>query len=247
MKLPQGYIVKGENKVCKLTKSLYGVKQASRQWFAKFSSTLINHGFLQSKSDYSLFTRSQGTIFIALLVYVDDIVQASNDADVITQLISFLNNQFKLKDLGDLKFFLGLEVARTSKGISLCQRKYTLEILEDTGLLAAKPSKFPMKSNLKLSTSNGDLHADPASYRRLVGRLLYFTITRPNISYSVQILSQFIANTRQPHMDAATRVLRYLKSSPGQGFFYSSSSVSHLKAFCDSDWADCLDTRRSIT
>jgi len=247
MKLPPGYVVKGENKVCQLTKSLYGLKQASRQWFAKFSSTLINHGFLQSKSDYSLFTRSQGTIFIALLVYVDDIVLASNDADAITQLISFLNTQFKLKDLGDLKFFLGLEVARTSKGISLCQRKYTLEILEDTGLLAAKPSKFPMDSNLKLSSSNGDLLADPASYRRLVGRLLYLTITRPDISYSVQILSQFMANPRQPHMDAATRVLRYLKSSPGQGLFYSSSSVSHLKAFCDSDWAGCPDTRRSIT
>jgi hypothetical protein len=131
--------------------------------------------------------------------------------------------------------------------VFLFVKENTLEILEDTGLLAAKPSKFPMESNLKLSTSNGDLFADPASYRRLVGRLFYLTITRPDISYSMQILSQFMANPQQPHMDAATRVLRYLKSSPGQGLFYSSSSVSHLKAFCDSDWAGCPDTRRSIT
>jgi hypothetical protein len=247
MKLPPEYTLKGENKVCKLTKSLYGLKQASRQWFAKFLSTLISHGFIQSKSDYSLFTRSQGTSFIALLVYVDDIVLASNNVDAITQLIQFLNNQFKLKDLGDLKFFLGLEIARTSKGISLCQRKYTLEILEDSGMLAAKPSKFPMETNLKLSRHSGDSIADPASYRRLVGRLLYLNITRPDISYSVQILSQFMDTPRQPHMDAATRVLRYLKSSPGQGLFYPSTSVSHLKAFCDSDWAGCPDTRRSIT
>jgi hypothetical protein len=247
MKLPPGYVIKGENKVCKLTKSLYGLKQASRQWFAKFSTTLLNHGFVQSKSDYSLFTCSQGSTFLALLVYVDDIVIASNNGDAITRLIQFLNNQFKLKDLGALKFFFGLEIARSSKGISLCQRKYTLEILEDSGLLAAKPSKFPTETNLKLPRHSGDLLADPAIYRRLVGRLLYLTITRPGISYSVQILSQFIDTPRQPHMDAATRILRYLKSSPGQGLFYPSTLVSHLKAFCDSDWAGCPDTRRSIT
>jgi hypothetical protein len=115
MKLPPGYMVKGEHKVCKLTKSLYGLKHASRQWFAKFSNTLLSNGFTQSKSDYSLFIRFQDTSFLALLVYVDDIVLASDSVDTITHFIQFLNNQFKLKDLGDLKFFLGLEIARTSK------------------------------------------------------------------------------------------------------------------------------------
>jgi hypothetical protein len=231
---------------CKLTKSLYGLKQASRQWFAKFSTTLIQHGFLQSKLDYSLFTKVQGKVFIALLVYVDDIVLASNDVDSVTQLIVFLNSKFKLKDLGTLKFFLWLEISRTSKGISLSQRKYILEILEDSGLLAAKPSKFPMETNMKLSRSSGVLLADPTSYKRLVGRLLYLTITRPDISYSVKLLSQFMDSPWQPHMDAATRVLRYLKSSLEQGLFYSASSVPHIKAFCDSDWAGCPDTKRSV-
>jgi len=247
MSLPPGFASKGEYRVCKLTKSLHGLKQASRQWFAKFSTTLLQHGFHQSKADYSLFTQVKGDTFVALLVYVDDIIIASNDNSKVSHLTAFLNTQFKLKDLGPLRFFLGLEVARSSKGISVCQRKYTLEILEDAGLLASKPASFPMESNLKLSHTSGELLPDPTSYRRLVGRLLYLTLTRPDISFSVQILSQFMDAPRQPHMHAAVRVLRYLKSVPAQGLFYPADSPLHLKAFCDSDWAGCPDTHKSVT
>lgn len=177
MKMPPGFGTKGESKVCQLTKSLYGLKQASRQWFSKFSSTLIDLGFVQSKADYSLFTRLQGSSFLALLVYVDDVAIASNDSHAVSSFISLQNERFKLKDLGPLRFFLGLEIARSSCGIYVCQRKYALEILADSGLLASKPVQFPMEQNLKLSRDVGDLLSDPTSYRRLVGRLLYLTIT----------------------------------------------------------------------
>jgi hypothetical protein len=214
MSLPPRFASKGEHRVCKLLKSLYGLKQASRQWFANFSSTLLSHGFIQSRADYSLFTRLQGSIFVAILVYVDDIIIATNDSTSISPLTYFLDTQFKLKDLGPLKFFLGLEIARNSKGISICQKKYALDILEDDGLLAAKPVTFPMETNLKLSRTSGESLVDPTSYRRLVGRLLYLTITRPDIAYSVQILSQFMESPRQPHFDVVVRVLRYIKSAP---------------------------------
>jgi hypothetical protein len=247
MELPPGFRTKGESKVCKLTKSLYGLKQASRQWFSKFSSYLIDLGFVQSKADYSLFTRTHGTTFIALLVYVDDIAIASNDSVAVNSLIVTLNDRFRLKDLGDLKFFLGLEIARSTKGISVSQRKYSLEILQDSGLLASKPVSFPMEQNLKLSRADGPLLSDPTAYRRLIGRLLYLTITRPDLSYSVQTLSQFMDSPRQPHLDAAYRVLRYVKASPGQGLLFPAESDFQIKAFCDADWAGCSDTRRSIT
>jgi hypothetical protein len=246
MELPPGFSSKS-SQVCQLTKSLYGLKQASRQWFSKFSSTLLSLGFLQSKSDYSLFTRQIGTSFIVLLVYVDDIVLAGNNSADIASFIQLLNLKFKLKDLGDLKYFLGLEVARKSTGISVCQRKYALEILEDSGLLASKPVNFPMDSNLRLSKLEGDLLDDPSVYRRLVGRLIYLTITRPDLAYSVQVLSQFMSTPRKPHLDAALRVLRYVKSAPSQGLFFFGQCDFKLKSFCDADWAACPDTRRSVT
>ena len=219
---PPRFGSKGE--VCKLAKSLYGFKQASRQWFAKISSTIIDHGFIQSKSDDSMFTKIQKGSIIILLVYLNDILIASNDVDVVSAFKQFLDKKFKRKDLGTLKFFLGLEVARTAKGISLCQRKFTLELLSDTGLLACKPSNVPMDQSLKLSNSSGDSVLDPSLYRRLIGKLLYLTLIRPYISYSVHKLSQFMSAPKIPHLQVAYKILKYLKKTPGQGLFLSTQS-----------------------
>jgi hypothetical protein len=246
MELPFGFGSKGGSKVCKLTKSLYGLKQASRQWFSKFSSTLLSLGFVQSKCVYSLFTRLEGSSFLALLVYVDDIVLAGTNSDAISSFIKLLDNKFKLKDLGALKIFLRLEVAQNSSGILVCQQKYALEILEDSGLLASRPVSFPMDNNLKLSKFEGELLEDPTAYRRLVGCLLCLTITRPDLTFSVQHLSQFMSTPRKPHLDDAYRVLRYIKNAHSQGLFFPVVSDFKLKSFCDADWAGCPDTHRSV-
>ncbi|XP_042988643.1 uncharacterized mitochondrial protein AtMg00810-like [Carya illinoinensis] len=246
MDLPPG-LPNQNNKVCKLLKSLYGLKQASRQWFEKLSNSLISYGFSQGKSDCSLFIKKSTTSFMALIVYVDDVLLASDSLQDIELLKKFLDEQFTIKDLGPLKYFLGLEVARSHTGISLCQRKYTLDILQDTSLIGSKPAAFPMESNLKLAIDDSAPYEDPSSYRKLVGRLLYLTITKPDIAYSVQVLSQFLAKPTVNHHKAAIRVLRYLKATPGQGLLFSSSSELQLKAFSDSDWASCIDTRKSIT
>ncbi|KAL5567779.1 hypothetical protein UlMin_024354 [Ulmus minor] len=251
MQLPPGYVSKGEllppNPVCHLHKSLYGLRQASRQWFSKFSQVLLKEGYSQSTSDHSLFVKSSADLFIAVLVYVDDIIIASNDAHAISDLKDSLKRSFKLKDLGDLRFFLGLEIARSVKGILVTQRQYTLQLLSDFGYLGCKPSNIPMDVNLKLSQEDGVDLADPTMYRRLIGKLIYLTITRPDITYSVNRLSQFLSKPKLPHLQAAQKVLQYLKASPGQGMFFSAASEIQLKGFTDSDWGRCVDTRRSVT
>jgi len=132
-------------------------------------------------------------------------------------------------------------------GIHICQQKYAFDILADSRILGCKPVKIPIEKNSRLSKDAGDYLVDPSTYRRLIGKLLYLTITRPDISYLVQVLSQFIDKPLQSHLTAAHKVLRYIKSAPGQGLLLSIFSNLELIAYCDSDWALCPDTLRSVT
>lgn len=250
--MPEGYAdSKGDqlpkNAVLKLKKSIYGLKQASRQWFLKFSECLLSLGFTKGHGDHTLFIHSSGNEFLAVLVYVDDIVIASTTEGAATQLTATLKQSFKLRELGPLKYFLGLEIARNAEGISLCQRKYALELLTSTGMLACKPSSIPMIPNTKLSKTDGELLENREMYRSLVGRLMYLTITRPDITFAVNKLCQYSAAPRTSHLTAVYKVLQYIKGTVGQGLFYSSDPDLTLKGFADSDWGTCPDTRRSTT
>ncbi|PNX92373.1 retrovirus-related Pol polyprotein from transposon TNT 1-94, partial [Trifolium pratense] len=244
---PPPGITNNPSKVCKLVKSLYGLKQASRQWYAKLTSLLLSHGYKQAHSDHSLFTKHDGTHFTLLLVYVDDVILAGNYMAEFTYIKDILHTAFKIKDLGQLKYFLGLEVAHSSKGISLCQRKYCLDLLSDSGFLGAKPITTPSDASLRLHNDIGPIFEDVSAYRRLVGRLLYLTTTRPDITYVTQQLSQFLSRPTQMHYNAALRVLKYLKTSPGRGLFFPRASQLQLLGFSDADWAGCKDSRRSIS
>ncbi|XP_072071634.1 uncharacterized protein [Arachis hypogaea] len=247
MKLPKGLQCSNPNLVCKLTKSLYGLKQASRQWNIKLSAALADLGFTPSENDHSLFTKSTGTTFTAILVYVDDLVLAGDDLSEIQAVKMFLDDKFKIKDLGLLKFFIGMEVARSNAGIALYQRKYALDLITDCCLLGAKPASTPMEYTTSLSKASGSPLPDATIYRRLVGRLLYLTNTRPDLSYSVGCLSQFMDSPTDAHLKAAYRIIRYLKQSPATGLFFSVNNSFTLSGYTDSDWGACKDTRKSIS
>jgi len=180
-------------------------------------------------------------------VYVDDVILVGNSLDDIEKVKQALNKTFKIKDSGELKYFLGLEVAQSKHGIHLYQRKYALDILTDSGMLGCKPCHTPLSKDLKLLfTTNAPLY-DVESYRRLVGRLLYLTNTRPDLSFAIHLLSKFVHNATIYHHQATQHVLRYIKSNHSQGVFFPSNSEIHLKGFSDLDWASCPNTRKSTT
>ncbi|XP_019465394.1 PREDICTED: uncharacterized protein LOC109363594 [Lupinus angustifolius] len=174
-------------------------------------------------------------------------VLVGNSMLEINNVKTVLDKVFKIKDLGSLRYFLGLEIARSKSGIDMNQRKYALSLLEDAGTLASKPASTPFDPTVKLQLQKGTHIYDISSYRRLVGRLLYLTISRPDLSYALHQLSLFMCNPLDSHYKAAQPVLRYLKGSLAQGLFLSSTSPIHFSAFSDSDWACCLDSRKSIT
>ncbi|CAM8998928.1 unnamed protein product [Rhodiola kirilowii] len=168
-------------------------------------------------------------------------------SDLIQKVKAFIHDLFKIKDLGQLRYFLGFEVSRSDDGLFLNQKKYALELISEAGLLGCKPSIIPMDTNHKLGLSTAPVLTDPMPYRRLVGQLIYLTYTRPDLAYHVHILSQFMNQPTEDHLKAAHKVLGYLKMAPAQGLFYPSGRDLRLSAFCDADWGACPLTRKSIT
>ncbi|KAL5698715.1 hypothetical protein ACHQM5_029711 [Ranunculus cassubicifolius] len=169
-----------------------------------------------------------------------------NKYNSISQLKSLLHQKFSIKDLGILKYFLGLEVAYSKKGIFLNQRKYVLDLLQETGKSGVVPADTPVDTKAKLDET-GDLLSDVGQYQRLVGRLIYLTITRPDITYAVSLVSRFMHAPRRQHMDAVTRILRYLKGSPGRGIWMRNNGHHSISAYTDADWAGCPVDRKSTS
>lgn len=164
MKIPPGLSTSKPNQVCKLSKSLYGLKQASRKWYEKLTTLLISNDYKQAASDASLFTKSTPETFTIILVYVDDIILAGNSLSEFQIIKNALHQAFKIKDLGILKYFLGLEVAHSHSGISLCQRKYCLDLLNDSGLLGSKPVSTPSDPSIKLHNDTSPPFSDVSAY-----------------------------------------------------------------------------------
>uniref|UniRef100_A0A803PJG2 Reverse transcriptase Ty1/copia-type domain-containing protein n=1 Tax=Cannabis sativa TaxID=3483 RepID=A0A803PJG2_CANSA len=245
---PQGFIdSEYPNHVCKLNKAIYGVRQAPRAWFYKLKSSLLQWGFQNSKSDSSLFYTRQNGHLLLLLVYVYDILITGENMTHIQQVITQLHDQFALKKLGFVNYFLGFEVNRSTDTITLTQQKYTRELLNNTQLIDSKPQTTPMCSTTKLSSSVGTPMQNPTTYRSVIGALQYLTTSRPDIAFPVNKLSQFMQSPTSEHWSACKRNLRYLSGTLDRGLTVKAAKTLDLQGFTDADWAGSYDDRKSTS
>ncbi|XP_070057831.1 uncharacterized protein [Nicotiana tomentosiformis] len=197
MKIPSGLYLSFTSSpsssplVCKLEKSLYGLKQASRQWFSKLFEALLSRGYIPSKNDYSLFLKSTGSSLTVLAVYVDDILLAGDDVSELYNVKDFLDAQFKIKDLGSIHYFLCMEITKVDTGFLMTQHKFTSDLLPEFPCQNFFSVVTPLDGSVKLSTDMGEPLSDPSTYRRIVGKLNFLQHTRPHIAYQYNISVNF--------------------------------------------------------
>ena len=175
-----------------------------------------------------------------LIVYVGNIIISGDDIEEMTLLKKCLANEFEIKELGRLKYFLGIEVAHSREGIFISQQKYVCDLLKETGMLGCKPTDTPIEQNHKLGEITEEPKVDRGRYQRLVGKLIYLSHTRPDIAYVVSVVSQFMHAPKESHLETVYRILRYLKSTPGRGVLVKRNGSLTLEAYTDADWAGSM-------
>ena len=205
--------------ILRLKKAIYGLKQSPRAWYQKLSTTLNGRGFVNSEAGHTLFTLTSKQGIVVILIYVDDIIITGSDKEGIILTKAFLKTSFDIKDLGELKYFLGIEICRSKEGPFLSQRKYTLDLLSEAGELGSRVAKTPLEDGYKV-LREGEFedkpYEDVKHYRRMVGKLIYLTITRPDVCFVVNQVSQHMQKPKIHHWNMVERILRYLREAPGQ-------------------------------
>ncbi|RVW13485.1 Retrovirus-related Pol polyprotein from transposon RE1 [Vitis vinifera] len=181
------------------------VEAIPRAWFGRFTKSMRAFGYRQSNSDHTLFLKKQHGKITTLIVYVDDMVVTGNDPEERKALQNYLSREFEMKDLGPLKYFLRIE---------------------ETGISGCQPVNTPIKEGLKLCVEPNQVSTDKGRYQRLVGRLMYLAHTRPDLAYALSVVSQYMHNPGEQHMNAVMRILRYLKNAPGKGILFA-KNVDH--------------------
>jgi histone deacetylase 1/2 len=215
--------------------------------YSRLSSKLFDLGFTPSKADTSLFLFNNSGITIFVLVYVDDIIVTSSSSYAITALLRDLNENFAIKDLGDLHFFLGIEVKKVNDKLLLTQEKYATDLLKKVRMEDCKSAPTPLSTSDQLSLTSGTPLGpdDCTQFRSIVGALQYLTLTRPDLAFSVNKVCQYLHAPTTEHWTAAKRILRYVKDTVKLGITFTPSSSTFLSAFSDVDWAGDIDDRRS--
>ncbi|KAJ9556900.1 hypothetical protein OSB04_011514 [Centaurea solstitialis] len=245
---PPGFVdPKFPDHVYKLNKALYGLKQAPRAWYDTLSTFLLSKGFVRGKIDSTLFLKKYPKHILLVQIYVDDIIFASTNPKLCEKFELLMKSEYKMSMMGELTFFLGLQIKQSEKGIFINQGKYVHEMLKKFDLTSCTPMKTPMAPPLTLDKDSKGKSVDVTLYRGMIGSLLYLTASRPDIMYSTCLCARYQAEPKESHLTAVKRIFRYLKGTPNLGLWYSKDSGFDLTAYSDSDFAGCKIDRKSTT
>ncbi|KAD7117276.1 hypothetical protein E3N88_04544 [Mikania micrantha] len=233
--------------VYKLDKALYGLKQAPRAWYDTLSTFLLKNNFTRGSIDKTLFIKNVGQHKLLVQIYVDDIIFASSDLKLCDAFTELMTKNFEMSAMGELQFFLGLQIKQKPDGIFIHQSKYTKELLKKFDLQNCKPCSNPMSSTTQLDADLKGTSVDETLYRCMIGSLMYLTASRPDIMFATCVCARFQAAPKESHLIAVKRIFRYLQGTQSLGIWYSTGHSCKLVAFSDSDYAGCKLSRKSTS
>ncbi|GJR23740.1 putative ribonuclease H-like domain-containing protein [Tanacetum coccineum] len=234
-------------KVYKVVKALYGLHQAPRAWYATLSTFLEKHGYKRGTIDKTLFIKRDKKDIMLVQVYVDDIIFGSTNKSWCDEFEALMKSRFQMSSMGELTFFLGLQVKQHKGGIFISQDKYVAEILKKFDLVNVKAAITPMETKVPLTKDEEAFDVDVHLYRSMIGSLMYLTASRPDIMYAVCVCSRFQVTPKTSHLNAVKRIFKYLKGKPNLGLWYPRESPFDLEAFSDSDYGGSNLDRKSTT
>ncbi|WVZ75462.1 hypothetical protein U9M48_023512, partial [Paspalum notatum var. saurae] len=235
------------DRVYKLRKALYGLKQAPRAWYARLKSFLLKSRFVMGSVDKTLFLLSHGGDTLIVQIYVDDIIFGGSSHTLVSSFAEQISREFEMSLMGELQFFLGLQIKQGPKGTFVHQAMYTRDILKKFEMGDSKPMTTPMSTNMALDANENGEAVDQKEFQGMIGSLLYLTATRPDIQFAVCLCGRYQASPRTSHHRAVKRIFRYLKFTPVLGLWYSSGSSLSLRGFSDADHAGCRIDRKSTS
>ncbi|GJZ36534.1 putative ribonuclease H-like domain-containing protein [Tanacetum coccineum] len=245
---PEGFVDPDHpTHVYRLKKALYGLKQAPRAWYNTLSRFLLENKFSKGVVDPTLFTRKTGKHILLVQIYVDDIIFASTDPKACDIFSKEMSSKFQMSMMGQMSFFLGLQVSQSPGGIFINQSKYALEILMKYGMDTSDPVDTPMVDRSKLDEDPLGIPVDQTRFRGMVGSLMYLTASRPDLVFVVCICARYQASPTKKHFEAIKRVFRYLRGTINWGLWYSKDTAMALMTYADADHAGCQDTHRSTS
>ncbi|XP_072151395.1 uncharacterized protein [Setaria viridis] len=217
------------DRVFKLQKALYGLKQAPRAWYARLKTFLLKNGFKMGSVDKTLFLLRQGNGTLIVQIYVDDIIFGGSSHALVKKFADVMSKEFEMSMMGELNFYLGLQIKQTSEGTFVHQGKYTKDVLKKFAMDDAKPISTPMPTSAALDADEDGEPVDQKEYRSMIGSLLYLTAMRPDIHFAVCMCARFQASPRTSHRQAVKRIMRYLRFTPAFGLWYSAASTLSLR------------------